>query len=238
MKYSFIILLFISPFLCAQNETIQSFNKAKKQLERNVYFDHRETLYCSAAFDDKKNVITPDGFETIKYIKRAKRIEWEHVVPAENFGRTFSEWRDGHAECVSSKGKSFKGRRCAEKMNLEYRYMQSDMYNLFPAIGAVNAMRSNYNFVEKIDEGYSFGSCKVVIGSKKAMPTNSSKGRVARSYLYMQDAYKRYNMGKPQAKLMEAWDRQYPASEWECERYERIRAIQGNENNIMSARCS
>jgi deoxyribonuclease-1 len=49
----------------------------------------------------------------------------------------------------------------------------------------------------------------------------------------MQDSYGRYKMGKPQAKLMEAWDRQYPASEWECLRYARIKAIQGNENNVM-----
>jgi len=58
-----------------------------------------------------------------------------------NFGRTFKEWRDGNAQCVNSKGKSFKGRRCAEKVNKEYRYMQADMFNLYPAIGAVNALR-------------------------------------------------------------------------------------------------
>jgi deoxyribonuclease-1 len=220
------------------NESIQSFSKAKKTLERHVYFDRRETIYCGAEFDEKKNIVPPEEFEATKHIKRSKRVEWEHVVPAENFGRAFSEWRDGHTECVSSKGKLFKGRRCAEKMNLEYRYMQSDMYNLFPAIGAVSAMRSNYNFVERLDNGYSFGSCKVVIGSEKVQPTNDSKGRIARTYLYMQDAYPRYKMGGPQAKLMEAWDRQYPASSWECMRYERIKAIQGNENNVMKSRCN
>jgi len=33
-----------------ENTTIQSFNKAKKLLERNVYHNHRETLYCGATF--------------------------------------------------------------------------------------------------------------------------------------------------------------------------------------------
>ncbi len=33
------------------NTTINSFNKAKKTLERSVYFDHRTTLYCGAKFD-------------------------------------------------------------------------------------------------------------------------------------------------------------------------------------------
>jgi deoxyribonuclease-1 len=235
----FALLSLLSLLATAEgNSSNKSFNKAKKLLEREVYFDHRETIYCNAAFDENKNVITPEGFTTTKHVKRARRIEWEHVVPAENFGRTFSEWSDGHADCVNSKGNNFKGRNCASKVNAEYRYMQSDMYNLFPTIGTVNAMRSNYNFVERLDDGYSFGNCNVVIGSQKAQPTTESKGRIARAYLYMQEAYPRYKMGKPQAKLMQAWDKQYPTSEWECLRYKRIKAIQQNENDIMKSRCT
>lgn len=178
------------------NESIESFSKAKKLLQKQVYHDHRETIYCGAEFDAKKNVITPDGFTTNKHKKRAKRIEWEHVVPAENFGRTFSEWREGHPSCVSKKGKSFKGRKCASKMNKEYRLMQSDMYNLFPAIGAVNAMRSNYNFVAQVDAQSGFGSCDMKIANRKAEPPFEARGRIARTYLYMDATYKRYSMSK------------------------------------------
>lgn len=125
----------------AGNTRIESFNQAKKLLEQKVYFDHRETFYCRATFDSKKNVTLPKGFTTEKHEKRAHRVEWEHVVPAENFGRAFAEWRDGDEECVRSNGKPFKGRACAEKANQEFRYMQADLYNLYPAIGAVNAVR-------------------------------------------------------------------------------------------------
>lgn len=45
---------------------------------------------------------------TTTHLKRAKKVEWEHVVPAENFGRAFSEWRDGQEYCVDSKSQSFK----------------------------------------------------------------------------------------------------------------------------------
>lgn len=102
-----------------------------------------------------------------KYEKRAKKVEWEHVVPAENFGRTFVEWREGNHACVNSKGKAFKGRRCAEKVNTEYRHMQADMFNLYPAIGAVNALRSNYNFTMLPGEASDFGSCEMKIENKK-----------------------------------------------------------------------
>tara|TARA_B110001454_G_scaffold54930_2_gene53718 strand:- start:12381 stop:13103 length:723 start_codon:yes stop_codon:yes gene_type:complete len=233
-----ISLFFISAAaLAGGNESIESFNKAKKNLERLVYMDHRETLYCGAEFDSKKNVIIPSGFTTAKHKKRAKRIEWEHVVPAENFGRTFSEWRDGHPQCVSSKGKSFKGRKCASKMNKEYRLMQSDMYNLFPAIGAVNAMRSNYNFVARVDAKSGFGSCDMKIDNRKAEPPIEARGRIARTYLYMDATYKRYSMSKSQKQLMSAWDQMYPISEWECKRAKRIESIQGGINKITKLRC-
>jgi deoxyribonuclease-1 len=221
----------------AGNSAIQSFNKAKKQLELAVYHDHRETLYCSAEFDDKKNIILPVGFTTTKHKERANRVEWEHVVPAENFGRTFAEWREGHPKCINKKGKFFKGRKCAEKLNIEYRYMQSDMYNLFPAIGAVNAMRSNYNFVAYLPEKSEFGSCDMPIDARKAKPPESARGRIARTYLYMQSTYKRYKMSKQQEKLMAAWDKMHPVSAWECLRAKRIKKIQGNDNPIMNTRC-
>ncbi|WP_434340206.1 endonuclease [Motilimonas cestriensis] len=219
------LILALSPLatIAAEGNTSnQSFNKAKKNLERYVYNENRETLYCGAAFDEKKNVVTPAGFETTKHVKRAKRIEWEHVVPAENFGRTFVEWRDGHPECVSSKGKPFKGRKCAEKMNVQYRYMQADMYNLFPAIGAVNAMRSNYNFTMLPSEESSFGSCTMKISNRKAEPPAEARGRISRTYLYMEATYSNYKMSSQQRKLMNAWDKTYPVSHWECERSRKI----------------
>ena len=234
--YLFIcLLLSFSSF--AQNQTNQSFNKAKKMLERSVYNDHRVTIYCEAAFDSSKKVIFPEGFQTSKYIKRSKKLEWEHVVPAENFGRTFKEWRDGDAQCVNSKGKSFKGRRCAEKVNFEYRYMQADMFNLYPAIGAVNALRSNYNFAMQPGEESDFGSCKMKIENRKAEPPEAARGKIARAYMYMENAYPRYSMSRQQRQLMNAWDKMYPVDAWECERTKKITALQKGKNEVVQERC-
>jgi deoxyribonuclease-1 len=241
MKYLLLCALYCISLsaLSSPNTTQKSFNKSKRLLEQNVYPDHRKTIYCNADFDATKAIDVPGGFETTKHKARAKRIEWEHVVPAENFGRSFSEWRDGHAKCVSNSGKAFKGRKCAEKMNMEYRYMQSDMYNLFPSIGSVNAMRSNYNFVARVDQPTTtFGSCSMKIGARKAEPPEGSRGRIARAYLYMSDTYPRYKMSRQQAQLMVAWDKQHPVTRWECARYTRIKSLQHNENTVMSSRCN
>jgi deoxyribonuclease-1 len=225
--------------LAAGNTTNQSFSKAKKILMKDVYAEssQRHTIYCGAVFDEKKNITLPAGFKTDKHLKRSKRVEIEHIVPAENFGRTFSEWRDGHPECIDNKDKSFKGRKCAEKINTEYRYMQSDMFNLYPAIGSVNAMRSNYNFVMLPDGASSFGSCDMQIKENKAQPPENARGMIARSYLYMELTYKRYSMSKSQRQLMSAWDKQHPVTAWECERSTKIEKLQDNLNPVMRGRC-
>jgi len=175
---------------------------------------------------------------TTKHIKRAKKVEWEHVVPAENFGRNFVAWREGDEACVTTKGKSFKGRRCAEKVNQTYRLLQSDMYNLYPAIGAVNAMRSNYNFVMSNDEASSFGSCAMKISNRKAEPPLNARGMIARSYLYMDQSYQQYSMSKQQSQLMNAWHKQFPVTQWECLRGARIARLQGNKNAVLEKSCS
>ena len=68
---------------------------------------------------------------------------------------------------VSKKGKKFKGRKCAQKINEEYRRMQADMFNLYPAIGEVNGRRSNYSMGIIEGEKREFGKCDVEIKSRK-----------------------------------------------------------------------
>ena len=219
------------------NETIESFSQAKKLLENKVYADHRVTFYCRAPYDAKKNITLPEGFTTPKHEKRAHRVEWEHVVPAENFGRFFSEWREGAAACIDDKGRGFKGRKCAEKANREYRLMQSDLYNLYPAIGAVNALRSNFNYAMLQGVAPTFGSCPMKVAERKAEPPEYTRGAIARTTLYMAESYPKFRISDQQRQLMGAWSRMYPPDAWECERARRIAAIQGNENKFVVEAC-
>ena len=241
--------LLLPTFAQAQNNegntTNPSFNKAKKIMQKQIYTNPADmkTIYCGAEFNTDKYITLPPGFTTDVYKKRVKRWEAEHVVPAENFGRSFTEWREGAKECVDNKGKSFKGRKCAEKANLEYRLMQSDLYNLYPAIGAVNAARQNYNYVmlpKTASKDYrSFGSCDMIIDKtdRDAQPPERARGVIARTYMYFDSVYPKYKMSRQQRQLMTVWDKQYPVTKWECERAEKIRKIQGNINPVLAARC-
>lgn len=219
------------------NTTIESFTVAKKHMKK-IYKAHPETFYCKAKFDEKGNVELPVGFETPKYEKRTKRIEWEHVVPAENFGRHELAWREGHPSCVDKKGKPFKGRKCAELVSQDFRHAQADLFNLVPSVGAVNALRSNYSFTEFSGKTAStFGSCEMKIQDRKVEPPKYSKGMIARTYFYFESAYSWFKISEKMRRIFMIWNLVYPVDEWECKRAEEIAKIQKSKNEIVMRQC-
>ena len=220
------------------NTTNQSFSKAKKNLA-GVYADHRDTFYCGCSFDAGRKVNREGcGYVPARDNARAKRIEWEHVVPAHAFGQSFPAWRDGHADCVNKKGKAFKGRECARKAAIPFRYMEADMYNLVPAIGELNQHRSNFTMAMIPGESRRFGKCDFEVQDRKVEPRPPVRGDVARIYLYMEAAYPgRGIVSTKNRKLFEAWSTKDPVDAWECERSRRIEEIQGNTNEIVASAC-
>lgn len=239
-KWPLIISLFPIVVSANQNTQIDSFSKAKRLLMQQVYNSEarRKTVYCDAIFDAKKRVTQPAGFDNTLYTSRSKRVEFEHIVPAENFGRAFVEWREGDKQCVNSKGKPYKGRKCANKSNHEYRLMQADGYNLFAAIGSVNAYRSNYNFQMMSGTESDFGSCDFHVENRKAQPPEQARGVIARTYLYFDMTYSQFRLSQPQRKLFTAWDKQYPVSEFECKKAQIVEAYQHNKNPVLADRCT
>lgn len=226
----------IAWFFQPRPRPIETYGDAKHALENDIIQDHRETLYCGATFDRHKNIIPPPGFVAGSHKNRSRRMEWEHVVPAENFGRAFVEWREGDPLCVSH-GKPYKGRRCAEKASAEYRRMERDMYNLYPAIGSVNAARGNRQYAELPDVTPKLETCGAKIEGSRFEPPDRAKGRVARASLYMAAQYPACKLSARQKKLFEAWDRLFPVDKWECARTKRIEKIQGNENIFVKKPC-
>lgn len=216
-----------------------SFSGAKKKLLKKVYYDHQITFYCHNPYSiqnikgKEKALIIKDitkyspRNEKTKKNKiniRAKRVEWEHIIPAENFGRQFPCWREGNNKCIKRNGKRFKGRMCCKKVSPIFREMEADMMNLVPAIGEINADRSNFRFMdtrENLKKQYGECSFKVDFKNRKAYPANYTKGFIARINLYFQKKYK-YKLSKSEQQLFETWDRIYPKKEWEKIREKRI----------------
>jgi len=73
-----------------KNDVNYSFNTSKNNLARYVYNNRdikRETIYCGCDYSLSQKVNpTNCGYKNDgRYEKRGLKIEWEHVVPAENF---------------------------------------------------------------------------------------------------------------------------------------------------------
>ena len=240
--YFFLLIVLYSQTSIAQanegNKKIESFSKSKTFLKK-IHQESPVTFYCQCKYNANKPNWESCGFRPRKDKKRATRIEWEHVLPASYFGIKFNAWANGHPLCVSSKGKIFKGRKCTEKVHELYRYMQADLYNLQPAIGEVNGIRSNYQIGEIEGEERKFGKCDIEIKNKKVEPTPKIRGDIARTYLYMEQTYPQYvKFNQSIKKLIIKWDQEDPVDTWECKRAILISNIQGNTNKILQNRCS
>jgi len=245
MNKFFYFLLLI--FLCFQtniaqtnegNKKIESFSKSKEILKK-IHQESPVTFYCQCKYNDNKPNWESCGFSPKKDKKRASRIEWEHILPASHFGIKFDTWVNGHPNCISKKGKKFKGRKCTERIYKLYRYMQADLYNLQPAIGEVNGLRSNYQIGEIDGEVREFGKCDIEIKNKKVEPAPKIRGDIARTYLYMEQTYPQYiKFNQLIKKLILKWDQDDPVDTWECKRAILISKIQGNTNKILQNKCS
>ncbi len=240
-KTLFLILILIPPTLsfAGGNTTNDSISMSKKNLLYKVYHDHKTSFYCGWEFTSDEKLIPSDTYTIQRGNKRSKRIEWKHVVPAHAFGQSFKEWRIGDPDCVDKKEKPFKGRNCAGKKNMLFRYMESDMYNLVPAVGEFNGNLSTNSFAMIPGEKRQYGNCGMEIENKKAELPEHIRGDIARTYMYMDWAYPgRGIISKKNRRLFKAWSKADPVDDWERERCMRIMKVQGNNNPFVRSRLA
>lgn len=215
----------------------KSFSAAKKAALKQVYFDHQETFYCRVPYEvvreggKERTVLRPSPERYLPRLShtrkgtpnlRAQRVEWEHIAPAHVLGQHLPCWRRG-------------GRKACQKDD-QFRALESDLYNLAPAVGEINGDRSNFLFAQGrpalLEQQY--GPCEMAVDFKgrAAYPPEAIKGEIARAWLYMSERY-HIRMGSSYARLMRAWHRQHPVSDWERTRARRIEALQGQRNRFV-----
>lgn len=223
---NFLFILLVVPTLAY---SAQNFNTAKKKLTQLYKLNPDQTTFycgCNFNFNDKLGLVdfSKCGYEPRKNKIRASRIEWEHVLPAENFGRHLLCWRKGgRKEC---------------KKDVVFNQMEGDIHNLQPSIGEINNDRSNYQYSQFTKEFFQYGLCKSAVDFKgrRFQPREEIRGVIARTYFYMSDKYK-INLSSSDYKLMTAWNKMYPPKKWECQRNKLIKQIQGNENKFITQQC-
>lgn len=240
---SIIILIFYPVSLCFSYDNITvphnntSFSKSKKLMEQ-VYYNNMFSFYCNCQYSyqitDKSIKAVVDnkscGYMPRKNQKRGKYIEWEHVVPAWAFGNTRKCWRE--EICTDKYGNKYKGRKCCTKIDKVFKAMEADMYNLYPAVGELNADRKNYKYGIIPGEERKYGACDFEVADKLVEPKEDIRGDIARTYFYMEKTYN-VPISDKQRILFEVWDKQDKIDEWEIIRAKRIEKIQGNRNTFV-----
>ncbi|MDN2483911.1 endonuclease [Vibrio agarivorans] len=212
----------------ADSEGPRNFRHAKVLAKNHVFFDREQselgTLYCgcdwkfrgeSGGVVDKASC----GYETRKNEVRASRIEYEHIMPISNIGRSLQCWQNG-------------GRKNCQAKDPVFNKIEANLHNLDIAIGEVNADRSNYLFGQFTKQkATQYGQCDVHVDFKnrQAQPREEVRGIIARTYLLMHDLYD-IRPSNQQLRLLETWHATYPVSEWEAERDRRIASIMGYNN--------
>lgn len=212
---------------------ISSYNHANTTLRR-IYLDlPGKTLYCSCSFDPLRKQAGREGCSyTGDAEDREYKVHWEHVVPAARMGRNRTCWKE--ELCKRSSGKPYGGRSCCRKMDPLFRAMEADMHNLQPAIGRINIKRQDYPFGDVPGEERQFGACDMEISTELdlAEPPPEARGKIARSYLYMEHAYD-IDLTASERERYLKWHRTYPPGPDEIRRDEAIRKIQGNSNPFI-----
>lgn len=200
----------------------RDFNNAKKVLPK-VFTGLQEDFYCGCRYSGKTVDWESCGYQPRRNAERAKRIEWEHVVPA---------WVLGHQrQCWQSGGR----KNCTETDPL-FRMAEGDLNNLVPAVGEVNGDRGNLAYgAWAAHPAPVYGQCQSAVdfAIKRFQPREEVRGRAARITLYMHLRYGLAMSGQD-LQLMCAWARRYPVDEWEQQRNQRIVSLQGEGNVFVS----
>jgi deoxyribonuclease-1 len=110
---------------------------------------------------------------------------------------------------------------------LNYKQAHNDLVNLFPAVGQINADRSNKPFVDVAKTKVkSYGKCDVQIGSRGIVPPKKKQGDIARVAFYMSEKYG-VTYSKRQLELFKQWNNQDPISQQERAHNKRVIKAQG-----------
>ncbi|MGH1374516.1 MAG: endonuclease [Cellvibrionaceae bacterium] len=208
MRILISLLLFI-PLYASGQDVIQTYDEARdKYFWKKLYKNGGVTLYCDLEFDGNGD-------------HKTKKLSVEHVMP--------TSWMAAHYGCKN---------RHACPVDL-YQHAAADLHNLWPSIHKINAARNNLAYANIKDESHRIYEdiCEDAerLGTKSGglfEPTESARGEIARSLLYMELAYG-LPLGRDRKMLLK-WAEKDPVSEEELRRNKEIFKIQRRRNPYIS----
>jgi len=220
----------VEPTVVFENTNFPTSWSTSKKKAAEIHQDHKVTLYCGCEYtrtgtSGGEIVLSNCDFQNRPDISdtRAKRLEWEHIVPASLMpAREHACWVDGSRL------------ECERNGPPEIKAMIFDLHNLVPSVGQINADRSNLRYGEIDGEDLVFGGCDFEYSRDLgiAEPAPEVRGDVARVWFYMRDTHGViFEPGEEE--MFQIWSEADPIDVWEIERNRRVFCEQGTLNEMI-----
>jgi deoxyribonuclease-1 len=222
-----IVLMLVVTFFAAGlvHAAPADFDSAKRMAAR-IYADENTDFYCDCPIQWNSGKGRIDlkscGYQIRKNGPRAQRVEWEHVVPAQQFGASRACWKKG-------------GREHCGDTDQKFRQIEADLFNLRPALGEVNGDRAHFRFAELPNVQPQHGACPIRIDFSRqlAEPRAEVRGDIARIYFYMADRYQ-LALSAAEEKLFLRWHTEDPVSAREMALMRRTAQLMGHSNDFVT----
>ncbi len=215
------ILFYANQALAAPDDFAEA-----KRLAQKIFSDEATDFYCDCPITwqgGKGRVeLNRCDYKVRKNGPRAQRVEWEHVVPAQQFGSGRACWQQGGRDHCGDSDKTF-------------RRIEADLFNLRPALGEVNGDRAHFRFAELPGTPAQHGACPVRIDFQRqlAEPRSEIRGDIARIYFYMADRYQ-LKLSVREEQLFLRWHQQDPVDEREMMLMKRTSQQMGHQNEFVT----
>ena len=206
MRLLWLLLLFLAPPVAAQQTAFADYPTVQKNVFWLMLYPFGgRTLYCNVQFKPGQRKI--DG----------RIVTIEHAFPA--------DWIAEHHGCENRNSCDIP----------EYGYAEADLHNLWPAIGNINSSRGDQSLGEIPGEQRRFeeycADFERTQGDDAIVePRDAVKGDMARSILYMLDAYGLELPSNMALTMLLKWHLADPPDDAERWRNFAIKQIQGNRN--------
>ena len=195
-----------------------------------IFNSDNETFYCGCTFNQDKTINFGSCYQPINKFLNRKNIEQEHVVPASFFGEGRTCWNKP-IECKKSNGKFKSNRECCRSTDPEFKKAEADLHNFKPAIGQLNAVRSNKPYGIISGDNLT-GGCDFELNKDLAEPSEPIRGDIARIFFYMNDAWDMPLSDEDRA-MYQAWSDADPVTTLEKKINTLVCEAQGNSNNFV-----
>lgn len=208
------LMLGFSATALAQSGLLAKGDKPDQQYRQTLYLlwsqlypGKGNTFYCDYEFDNSHKRASQNGLNA------------EHVFPM--------SWVTNDLNCGT--------RKQCQANSADFRNIESDLHNIYPANVKANQARSSYRFANIPGENWINKSCDLEIDKKQrvAEPREAIRGEIARAMLYMEYQYELTLFAKNKA-LMQQWDAEDPPQAAEIERNQTIKTLQGRDNPFIS----